>query len=87
MSSGGPECPECEIIIITYAQIPARCDDSIHYCESIEALYGTDYVKARIQADPHLHAQVMAKHQKVLERELKNNEDLLEIIRLLAPGS
>jgi hypothetical protein len=84
MSNGNAQCPECELIIISYDDIPAEADGVIHSCDALEALYGTDYVKSKVLAHPELHTEVMAALKEVFRREKQNHEELKRIVRLVA---
>lgn len=77
------QCPECEIIIISYAEIPSIASAVQWKCESIEALYGTSFVQARVKARPELHKDVMNKLANILRRQKNDAETLDGIIKSL----
>lgn len=82
-SGGGTQCPECEIIILSYAQLPSIASQVQWKCESIEALYGTEFVQRRIKGNPALHAQIIAKFEALIARQTQDVADLDAIITSL----
>jgi hypothetical protein len=83
-SGGGTECPECEIIILSYAQLPSIASQVQWKCESIEALYGTEFVQRKIHNNPALHQRIVAKFHALIDRQTQDVADLDAIIAELA---
>ena len=82
-----PGCPECDIIILSYADVASEAGVIQWKAQAIDDLYGTDFVKARVKNNPALHQEVSNKLVAIIGRLRQDTTELQAIIKKLTDSS